>query len=231
MTTRPSLLLAVSAAIAVVPATAARQTANDWTDDFSAEKSDLVATGRNPYFVLEPGYRLTLADGAEQLVITVLPTTRVVDGVTVREVEERETQAGTLVEVSRNFYAISRRTNSVYYFGEDVDMYRDGRVASHDGSWLAGVAGARFGLMMPGLPLVRARYYQEVAPGRAMDRAEVVSTSVRVSTQAGAFANVLETRETTPLEPSSVERKRYAPGIGLVEDGKLRLTSYSRGGR
>lgn len=32
----------------------------DWTADFAAEKADLVATGRNPYFVLEPGYVLVL---------------------------------------------------------------------------------------------------------------------------------------------------------------------------
>lgn len=229
MVTRP-LLLAVGAAIAVIPAGASLQTAADWTDDFSAEKPDLDATGRNPYFILEPGYSLTLADGAEKLVITVLPNTRVVDGVTVREVEERETNDGKLVEISRNFYAISRRTNSVYYFGEDVDTYRDGRVVNHEGSWLAGVNGARFGLMMPGLPLVHARYYQEMAPGRAMDRAEVVSTRARVSTPAGAFANVLETRETTPLEPGAVEQKLYAPGIGLVQDGKLRLTANATAG-
>ncbi len=26
-----------------------------WTHDFSAEKPDLVSSGRNPYFILEPG--------------------------------------------------------------------------------------------------------------------------------------------------------------------------------
>ncbi len=31
-----------------------------WTADFSAEKPDLVATGRNLYFILEPGYVLVL---------------------------------------------------------------------------------------------------------------------------------------------------------------------------
>src|SRR4051794_1745988 len=29
-----------------------------WTTDFSAEKRELTSTGRNPYFVLEPGYQL-----------------------------------------------------------------------------------------------------------------------------------------------------------------------------
>src|SRR3984893_3086434 len=60
-------------------------------------------------------------------------------------------------EVSRNYYAISKRTNSVSYFGEEVDMYKNGKVVSHEGAWLAGTGGARFGLMMPGLALLRAR--------------------------------------------------------------------------
>jgi hypothetical protein len=122
--------------------------AGDFTRDFPVERGELVSSGRNPYFVLEPGHVLTLADGDERLVITVLAETRVVDGVETRVVEERETKAGALVEVSRNYYALSRRTNSVFYFGEDVDMYANGKVTSHDGAWLSGAKGAKFGLMM-----------------------------------------------------------------------------------
>jgi hypothetical protein len=85
---------------------------------------------------------------------TVLNETKTVDGVECRVVEERETKDGKLVEVSRNYFAIGKRTNSVYYFGEDVDIYKDDKVVSHEGAWLAGKNGARFGLMMPGLPLL-----------------------------------------------------------------------------
>src|SRR5512133_2706811 len=93
------------------------QTDQSWTDRFGVESGELTSTGRNPYFVLEPGYRLTLRDGDEQLVITVLDETKVIDGVETRVVEERESKKGAVVEVSRNYYAISKRTNSVYYFG------------------------------------------------------------------------------------------------------------------
>ena len=37
-----------------------------WTWDFSSEKPDLVSTGRNPYFILEPGYVLILEGGDER---------------------------------------------------------------------------------------------------------------------------------------------------------------------
>ena len=201
---------------------------DEWTNDFSAEKKDLTATGRNPFFILEPGYQLVLEEGNEILTITVLDETKLVDGVETRVVEERESKGGKLVEVSRNYFAISKRTNSVYYFGEDVDMYKDGKVTGHGGSWLSGVNNARFGLAMPGLPLLEAKYQQEVAPGVAMDRSEIVSLSETVKVPAGDFKNCLKVSETTPLEPEVEEEKRYAPGVGLLTDGSLKLVRYGK---
>jgi len=190
-----------------------------WTADFSAEKADLGPTGRNPYFVLEPGYVLVLEDGDAQLTVTVKDETKMIDGVECRVVEEREIEDGKLIEVSNNYFAISKRTNSVYYFGEDAG-----------GAWYSGVQGARFGLMMPGLPLVGAKYYQEIAPGAAMDRAEIVSVTETFKTPAGEFKNCLKTAETTPLEPGEREYKRYARGIGLIQDGSLKLVKYTDAG-
>ncbi len=199
-----------------------------WTSDFKVDARDWTSTGRNPYFVLEPGYALVLENGGERLVITVLTDTRTVDGVETRVVEERETKGNDIVEVSRNYFAMSVRTNAVFYFGEEVDEYKGGKIASHDGSWLAGVDGARFGLMMPGLPLVKARYYQEIAPKSAMDRAEIVSLTERLVTPAGTFTNVLKTIETSQLESGPGEAKYYAAGIGLLQDGSLKLTRYGK---
>jgi hypothetical protein len=168
-------------------------------------------------------------DGGKEvrLTVTVLDETRVVDGVETRIVEEREEADGELVEVSRNFLAISRRSNDVYYFGEEVDEYEGGKVVGHPGAWLAGQAGARFGLMMPGTPLLGARYQQETAPGVAMDRAEIVSLTKEMETPAGRLADCLDVRETTPLEPD-VSHKRYARDIGMVADAGLRLVRHGR---
>ena len=158
--------------------------------------------------------------------ITVLDETKRVDGVETRVVEERETSNGKLVEVSRNYFAFDPVARNIYYFGEDVDMYKDGKVVNHDGRWLSGVKGAKYGLAMSGTPRVGDRYFQEVAPDIAMDRAEVVSTNEIVSTPAGIFVHCVKTEETTPLEPQSKEYKYYAPQVGLIQDGKLKLVRY-----
>ena len=199
-----------------------------WTWEFNLNKEDLASTGRNPYFILEPGYRLTFTDGNDRLVITVLDKTRTVDGVETRVVEERETNRGRLKEVSRNYFAIHKRSLDIYYFGEEVDIYRSGKVADHEGAWIAGKNGAKFGLMMPGAPKLRSRHYQEIAPKVAMDRAEIVSLTETVKTPAGTFKLCLKAAESTPLEPGVTEYKYYARGVGLVQDGSLKLVSHGK---
>ena len=200
----------------------------DWTSVFLVEKDELLSVGRNPYFILEPGYRLVLEGDGAQLIITVLNETKKVDGVETRVVEERETKGGKLVEVARNYFAISKRTNDVFYFGEDVDMYKDGKIANHDGSWLSGVNGSKFGLMMPGRVLLHSRYYQEVAPNIAMDRATIVSVTETVKTPAGEFKNCVKVEETSPLSRFTTEHKYYAPGIGMVSDGEMKLVKVEK---
>jgi hypothetical protein len=198
-----------------------------WLDSFGGNEKNLSSTGRNRYFIVEPDYELVFEgkeDGATvRLTITVLGETKKIDGVETRVVEERETSNGKLAEVSRNYFAFDPTTRNFYYFGEDVDIYQDGKIVNHGGGWLAGVNGAKYGLMMSGAPRVGDRYFQEVAPGVAMDRAEVVSTNEIVSTPAGIFLHCVKTEETTPLEPQSKEYKYYAPQVGLIQDGNLKL--------
>lgn len=204
--------------------------AKRWTDSFDIDKCQFSPVGENKYFILKPSYQLVL-EGVEgkdttRLVITVLNETKTVGNVETRVVEENESVNGKVVEISRNFYAVCAQTNTVFYFGEDVDMYKNGKIVGHGGSWVAGDKGAKPGVMIPGIVLLGSRYYQEIAPGIAMDRAEIVSMNETLDTPAGKFEGCLKTEETTPLEPKAKEYKLYAPGIGLVKDGDLVLTSY-----
>jgi hypothetical protein len=200
-----------------------------FTETFGVDKSELAAFGTNRFCILAPGYQLVL-EGKEGrrrtvLTITVLPDRKLVDGVETAVVEERETANGQIVEISRNFLAISKQTRDVFYFGEDVDIYKGGRVVSHDGAWISGMNGARFGLMIPGRPLIGARYYQELAPKVAMDRAEVTSLTGEMSTPAGMFRGCLVTEETSAIEKVR-DHKVYAMGVGLISDGQLKLVHY-----
>lgn len=126
----------------------------------------------------------------------------------------------------RNYFAICEQTKDVFYFGEDVDFYKDDKIVKHDGSWLAGVNGNRAGLMMPGTPRVKMKYYQEIAPGVAMDRAEIISLDETCSTPAGTFTKCMKIKEGSSLEFFTKEYKYHAPGIGLVRDEDLRLVKY-----
>ncbi len=202
---------------------------NSWGTTLAPQEETLISTGRNRFFILEPGYQLVF-QGKEgrktvDLVITVLDETKLVDGVETRIVEERESMNGKLVEVSRNYFAVGAQSHNVYYFGEDVDMYENSKITSHEGAWLAGVHGAKHGIAMPAENKVGDRYYQEQAQKVAQDRAETVSITESVKTLAGTFENCLKVKETTPLEPGT-EYKSYAPEIGLVCDGDLKLVKH-----
>src|SRR5262245_6221396 len=126
-----------------------------FTTDLGVEDCKFTATGRNPYFILQPGYQLVLAGEDDEGVsvrveITVLNQIEMIrrddlGKVKTRVVEEREFEDDELVEVSRNFFAICKRTNDVFYFGEDVDIYEDGEIVSHESAWRAGEDGAQPG--------------------------------------------------------------------------------------
>jgi hypothetical protein len=215
----------IFAAAAIVTLSAACSS-SPWQEEFAISKCNLLTSGRNEYFILEPGFQLVLQGGSEKVQITVLDETKNVAGVTTRVVEEREWKGDTLAEVSRNYFAICEQTKDVFYFGEDVDNYRDGKVANHNGSWLAGVNNNKPGLIMPGTPKAKMKYYQEIAPGVAMDRAEIVSLEETCETPAGKFSRCLKVREGSAIEIFAKDYKYHAPGIGLVRDEDLRLVKY-----
>jgi len=200
----------------------ALQSRPEWRDRFDVDKADLLPTGTNAYIPMQPGRVLKLKHGNDTLTVTILAETQAVDGVVTGVLEERETKNGALIEVSRNFMATHKATGDVYYFGEDVDNYKGGKVVDHESAWRAGMAGARFGLMIPAKPTVGQAFYQETAPKVAMDRVEVVSTTETVRTAAGTFENCVHLRETTPLE-HGVSHKYYAPGIGIIKDDAFEL--------
>lgn len=204
-----------------------------WKKDFNISERILEPTGRNPYFILEPGFQLVLEGSAGffgttdmKLIITVLDETKEVDGIVTRVVEEREWKNNELYEVARNFFAIDPQTKDVFYFGEEVDFYSNEKIVDHKGAWLVGEDDAQAGMIMPGEPQVGMMYYQEIAPEVAMDRAEIIDLNYELDTPAGKFSDCLRIKEGTSLNLSETEYKTYAAGIGLIQDEKLLLIKY-----
>ena len=209
-----------------------------FTLEFPIASCDWSSTGGNAFLKLKVGRQLYLSnkackecvkeDGLEELWITILPETRVVTfpyggqmrTVRTRVLEEYETVDGELEEVSRNFVADCNPMHDVYYFGEEVF---DGDGNPQDDAWLAGVDGARPGILMPDRAyLLGSRYFQEFAPN-AKDRGEHTSLGFDVEVPAGSFKNCVEVTETSPLEPGSESLKTYCPNVGMMRDGDLEL--------
>lgn len=214
-----------------------------YTDDFKLEDCGVfLPNGENEYFSLQVGTFVQLKgnDDGEHIRVDikalrdVYPIVFKVKGkwklAICRVVEEKEWIDGVLFEISRNYFARCPNTNNIYYFGEHVDFFdEDGNITDHHGSWLAGQDGAIPGLQMPALVLAGSRYYQEVAPDIAEDRAEHVKTTATVHTPAGTFKRCLRVYESSPLEPGAISTKVYAPGVGLIQDDEILLTKYRKG--
>jgi len=198
-----------------------------WTESFGQENCTFSSVGRNRFFSLEQGHQLVLESSSEKVVITVLEQTKKIGNVKTRVIEEREEKNGKLAEVSRNFFAICKEHGDIFYFGEEVDDYKDGKIVAHSGAWRADEANSKAGIIMPGTILLGARHYQEIAPN-AMDRAEIISDDVTMETPAGIFKNCIRVEETTGLDPDEKCYKTYAPGVGLIQDEDLLLTRYTK---
>ena len=230
-------ILVVLALLATVPAWSV-----GYTTDFLIGQCSWSHKGtQNPYFSLRPGDRLILEgeeDDAEiEVQITVLRRTEVItfetsDGeeltVRARVVEEMEWEDGELVEVSHNWFARCVQTSDIYYFGEEVDIYEDGEIVSHDGAWRAGEDDAMPGIIMPGTYLLGSKYFQEIAPDVAMDRAKHIDMDLDVMVPAGSFSQCVAVKETTPLAPGEESFKVYCPGVGLVIDDVVDLVERER---
>lgn len=173
----------------------------------------------NPYFPLTPGSRWEYAaiEGGEAQHNTVVVTgdRRTVMGVSTTVVRDTVTVGGEMVEDTYDWYAQDRDGN-VWYFGEAVRNFDQGRFENADGSFEAGVGGALPGMIMPAHPSVGDAYRQEYSRGEAEDMGEILRVAEHTDVPFGSFDDVLVTRDWNPLEPDVIEEKHYAPGVGVI---------------
>jgi hypothetical protein len=127
-----------------------------------------------------------------------------------------DAQTGQTIEIALDYFAQDKAGN-VWYFGEDVKNFKDGKFLNTDGSWLADNPGAAPGIAMEAKPKVNDTYNQENAPGVAEDFAVVKDLSASI----GGYNNLLLTNDVNPLDltkkqPTELELKYYKSGTGEV---------------
>lgn len=191
------------------------------SDVVELDPADFTLEITNPYWPMQVGDRWVYEEsdgegGAQRVEVTVLDQTETVAaGIEARVVHDLVTEDGEVIEDTFDYYA-QDTTGNLWYLGEDTKEYQDGHVVSTAGSWEAGVDGAQPGIVLPAEPAAGMSYRQEYLAGEAEDEAIVLSTDELAQTPTGTYADVLLTRDTTPLEPDLAELKFYAPGIGPV---------------
>ena len=202
--------------------------------DADVDPANFARTIDNPWYPLPPGttYVFTgVSDGKPTRdVVTVLSRTKTILGVRCTVVRDYLYEGGKLSEATHDWYAQDKR-GTVWYFGEATSTVSPaGKIASTKGSWEAGVDGAEQGIVMPARPKVGQSFRQEYYKGKAEDHFAIESTAARVSTPYVSSQHAMRTREWSPLEPGTIEKKLYVRGVGLVADpgDNLVLVSVKR---
>lgn len=210
------------------------ETPQNATYEPKVNPADFVSGITNRYFSLTPGKKLVYEgeteEGTERNEVYVTSDTKIVMGINAMVVWDRVWLEGELIEDTKDWFAQDKYGN-VWYLGEDSKELVDGKVVSTEGSWEAGVYGAKPGIIMKANPAVGDAYRQEYYADVAEDEGMVVSLNESVSVPAGNFGNCLKTQDWTRLEPGVVEFKYYCTAVGGVvlevpEGGRMELLSW-----
>ena len=205
-----SLALAIACGLA---------TSSAWAADYkpTISPSEFSTNINNPMFNLPVGklmvYEAKTEDGLERVEIRIRNETRKIMGVDTVVYNDRVFVDDKLVEET-NDYLAQHKDGSVWYFGEAVDNYKDGKFLDHKGGWIAGENGAQPGIWIKGKQVVGDSYRMEYFAGQAEDMAEVKETGLTVKVAAGTFKDCTMVYEWTPLEADSRENKYYCPAAG-----------------
>ena len=227
----PLLILAIAAVAAVIAVTFFQvydkeddvNTSNQLTA--SAEynpqinPADFSSNITNPYFSLPTGQKLTYEaktdEGIEKVVVEISGETKVIAGVTTLVYLDTVTVDGQTVEVTRDYLA-QHKNGDVWYFGEDVDNYENGKLVDHAGSFIHGTDGAKAGIWIKADNKAGDSYRQEYYKGEAEDMRDVVAVNQTVKTSKETYTGCVKFYDWTPLDKQSKEHKYHCPGIAAM---------------
>jgi len=195
--------------------------------DFDPANFSAPTEVTNPWFPLVPGTRFTWKGHAtdeervsREVVFTVTDMTKVVDGVQTIVAWDRDYTDGELEEVELTFFAQDDDGN-VWYFGEYPEEL-DGEKIVKTPAWIAGLRGARAGIMMPAVPRLGTPSYAEGWGGSDVnwtDRGRVFRVGQETCVPVDCYPDVVVIDEFNPDEPGMHQLKYYAPDVGGVRVG------------
>ena len=216
-TPAPAATQPSSTAAATTPTPASHLPAG--SEPVTLDPADFSADITHPLWPMKPRtrwiYRELEANGTvtDGVVVATTKTEILANGITGRVVRDTARQGGQIIEDTIDWYAQDSAGN-VWYLGEQTAEFEHGKIVSRHGSFEGGVKGAQPGILLPAKPEVGQRFRQEYLKGEAEDNGEVLATDELVQVPTGRYRHSLLTKDTSTIEPTVVEYKLYAPGVG-----------------
>jgi hypothetical protein len=193
-------------------------------------------THANPYFPLRIGNRWDYRSATQTNSVEITGDTKRIDDVTCLVARDLVYEDGVLIEATDDWFA-QARNGDVWYCGEEVKNYetfegdvpQNPELVSVEGRFKADVDGAKPGIIFKSRPTLDATYLEEFSLANAEDYARIVSTNYTFGENATldklvprrlamllCHRDCVVTENVSLLEPAVLERKYYAPGIGVI---------------
>ena len=183
----------------------------------------------NQWNPLAPGMQFVMAGEADRgegllphrVISTVTDMTKMINGVRVVVIVEKDINEGDLQEAELAFQAQDNAGN-LWNLGEYPEEYDDGKFDGAPDTWISGLEKAEAGnLMLADPQLGTPEYLQGWSPDiDFLDCAKVSKMEQKTCVPVGCYENVMIIDERSPLEPESGHQlKYYASGVGTVRVG------------
>ena len=195
---------------------------------FNAKNFVDPRVGSNKWLPLKPGTQW-VRDGTtlvgnravpHKVLSTVTDVIRVIHGVKTVAVFDHSVDSGQVVQQSLDYFAQDKSGN-IWDFGAATEQYETGRFVTVDEAWVAGVEGAKAGILMPANPTASTPPWAIAQPpGEDGDAAAFQRMQKRECVPFGCFDNVLVVEEGKKSALNN-EHKYYALGVGQIRNEPL----------
>ncbi len=185
----------------------------------------------NKWWPMKPGTEKiykghTIEDGEEiphAVIWTVTDLTKLIYGIRVVVIWERDIKDGRLEESELTFFAQDDKGN-IWHLGQHREIFDEIELLGFR-TWIVGhQEGTKAGIMMKADPEEGWESYSQgyaPPPFNWTDRAQTHKIGEKVKTSYGSFEDVLVVAESSDEEPGAFQLKYYAPGVGVISVGYL----------